>query len=50
MTTTHKSLRGPRSALIFARNKDDLPNKIDFSVFPMLNGGPHNHQIAAVAA
>jgi glycine hydroxymethyltransferase len=47
-TTTHKSLRGPRSGLIFA--KKELMDKIDFAVFPMLQGGPHNHQVAAVAA
>lgn len=46
-TTTHKSLRGPRSGMIFARK--ELMEKIDFAVFPMLQGGPHNHQIAAVA-
>eukprot|EP01134_Creolimax_fragrantissima_P007577 CFRG7577T1 len=60
-TTTHKTLRGPRSGLIFFRkgvrsiNKKgvktmyDLEEKINFSVFPMLQGGPHNHQIGAVA-
>lgn len=40
-TTTHKSLRGPRSGMIFARK--ELMEKIDFAVFPMLQGGPHNH-------
>ncbi|XP_044759761.1 serine hydroxymethyltransferase isoform X2 [Coccinella septempunctata] len=60
-TTTHKSLRGPRSGVIFFRkglrkvnNKGemimyDLENKINQAVFPGLQGGPHNHQIAAVA-
>jgi glycine hydroxymethyltransferase len=47
-TTTHKTLRGPRGALIFAQNH--LIDSINFAVFPMLNGGPHNHQIAAIAA
>mmetsp|Transcript_68455 Transcript_68455/g.190339 ORF Transcript_68455/g.190339 Transcript_68455/m.190339 type:complete len:402 (+) Transcript_68455:82-1287(+) len=46
-TTTHKSLRGPRSGIIFYRLH--LKEKIDFAVFPSLQGGPHNHQIAALA-
>ena len=49
-TTVHKTLRGPRSAMIFAR-KDarELDKKIDRAVFPGIQGGPHENQIAAVA-
>ena len=46
-TTTHKSLRGPRSGMIFS--KKEYSDKIDFSVFPSLQGGPHNNVISAVA-
>eukprot|EP00051_Salpingoeca_urceolata_P031742 m.12790 g.12790 ORF g.12790 m.12790 type:complete len:457 (-) comp4358_c0_seq2:121-1491(-) len=46
-TTTHKSLRGPRSGLIFFKKKFEAA--INFAVFPMLQGGPHQHQIAGVA-
>ncbi len=49
-TTTHKTLRGPRSALIFSRVDDrELYKKIDKAIFPGLQGGPHLNQIAAVA-
>lgn len=53
-TTTHKTLGGPRGAMILVTEKwimkdPDLPKKIDASVFPWLQGGPHNHQTLAIA-
>jgi len=48
MTTTHKTLRGPRAAMIFARR--ELMPEINKAVFPGLQGGPHLNQIAAMAA
>ncbi|MEK7087869.1 MAG: serine hydroxymethyltransferase, partial [Patescibacteria group bacterium] len=49
-TTVHKTLRGPRAAMIFSRiDQRELPKKIDKAVFPGLQGGPHLNQIAAVA-
>merc|ERR1719188_799675 len=52
-TTTHKSLRGPRAGMIFFKYGDKFPDikeRIDMAVFPGLQGGPHNHQIGALAA
>lgn len=49
-TTVHKTLRGPRSAMIFVRkDKREMDKKIDKTIIPGLQGGPHNNQIAAVA-
>jgi len=58
MTTTHKSLRGPREAILFVKKDDpktplgqrrDFDKKLDKMVIPGLFGGPHENNIAAVA-
>lgn len=53
-TTTHKTLRGPRGALIMVTEKGlkkdpDLGSKIDSAIIPGLQGGPHDNQTAAIA-
>lgn len=61
MTTTHKGLRGPRGALLLCNGKpsnplkklerstENMPSLIDRAIIPGLQGGPHNHQTAAIA-
>jgi glycine hydroxymethyltransferase len=47
-STTHKSLRGPRSGLIFSKKEHE--DAINNAIFPTLQGGPHNHQVAGTCA
>lgn len=47
--TTHKSLRGPRGGMIVVREDADLAKRINKTVFPGIQGGPHMHIIAAKA-
>lgn len=54
MTTTHKTLRGPRGAILMVtdtglKRDPDMANKIDKAVFPGLQGGPHDNVTAAIA-
>ena len=60
-TTTHKTLRGPRGAIILANGNEstplqtvekiraNIPTLVDRAIIPGLQGGPHNHQTAAIA-
>ncbi|MDO8429264.1 MAG: serine hydroxymethyltransferase [Candidatus Daviesbacteria bacterium] len=53
-TTTHKTLRGPRGAMIMVTDRGlkkdpDLRSKLEKAIIPGLQGGPHNHQTAAIA-
>ena len=48
-TTTHKTLRGPRGGMILVRENEDMAKKINKTVFPGIQGGPHMQQIAAKA-
>lgn len=53
-TTTHKTLRGPRGGMIMVTKRGlekdaELAQKVDKAIFPGLQGGPHDHQTAAIA-
>lgn len=54
MTTTHKTLRGPRGAIILVTERGlkkdpEIKGKIERAIIPGIQGGPHNHQTAAIA-
>jgi glycine hydroxymethyltransferase len=49
LTTTHKTLRGPRGGLILTRENEELAKKIDKSIFPGFQGGPIMNTVAAKA-
>lgn len=54
MTTTHKTLRGPRGAIIMVTERGlkkdpEIKGKIERAIIPGIQGGPHNHQTAAIA-
>jgi len=48
-TTTHKTLRGPRGGMILVRDSEDIIKKVNKTIFPGLQGGPHMNNIAAKA-
>ena len=48
-TTTHKTLRGPRSGLIMGKANEEIEKKVNFMVFPAYQGGPLMHVIAGKA-
>ena len=48
-TTTHKTLRGPRSGLIMGKENEEIEKKVNFLVFPAYQGGPLMHVIAGKA-
>ena len=48
MTTTHKTLRGPRGAMIMT-NDEEISKKINKAIFPGLQGGPHDQTTAGIA-